>query len=260
MMKKTKITVLFAVLLLVMALPMGVHADHIYGDPDWGVTFTAQEKMDSNFSLEEYNDKIEGMQPGDDVTITLKIKNTHPEETAWYMTNTVLKSLEDASKTAKSGAYTYVLTYQGPSTSLTLFDSDTVGGESSDKDNGGEGLNAISDVLSENDEDYFYLDNLTSGQEGVITLKVALDGETQGNDYQDTLARLQMSFAVELHKPGEVPPPPKNPPRNTTVVITGENIHPTTLFLIAGISGAVVLVLAILGLRLKKSEKKEAAA
>lgn len=28
-------------------------------------------------------------------------------------------------------------------------------------------------------------------------MTVALDGETQGNGYQDTLAKLQMNFAVE---------------------------------------------------------------
>ena len=47
-------------------------------------------------------------------------------------------------------------------------------------------------------EDYFYLDTLSTNQSAKITLKVALDGETQGNDYQDTLANLMMKFAVEL--------------------------------------------------------------
>lgn len=31
----------------------------------------------------------------------------------------------------------------------------------------------------------------------MVTLKVVLDGETQGNTYQNTLASLQMNFAVE---------------------------------------------------------------
>ena len=33
-------------------------------------------------------------------------------------------------------------------------------------------------------------------------LKVSLDGETQGNSYQDSLAKLQMNFAVELRENG----------------------------------------------------------
>ena len=39
----------------------------------------------------------------------------------------------------------------------------------------------------------------------MVTLKVVLDGETQGNTYQNTLASLQMNFAVE--KTGTVPGP-----------------------------------------------------
>ena len=46
-------------------------------------------------------------------------------------------------------------------------------------------------------EEFFYLDRLVPGGDGIVTLKVELDGETQGNTYQNTLASLQMNFAVE---------------------------------------------------------------
>ena len=46
-------------------------------------------------------------------------------------------------------------------------------------------------------EQFFYLDHLKKGEQGYITLTVALNGETHGNGYQNTLARLQLNFAVE---------------------------------------------------------------
>ena len=45
---------------------------------------------------------------------------------------------------------------------------------------------------------------------GIITLEVALDGETQGNSYQDTLADLQMNFAVELRDDLPTQPTPNH--------------------------------------------------
>ena len=50
-----------------------------------------------------------------------------------------------------------------------------------------------------------FFTRLESGKSGIVTLKVVLDGETQGNTYQNTLASLQMNFAVE--KAGTVPGP-----------------------------------------------------
>ena len=73
-----------------------------------------------------------------------------------------------------------------------LYSSDEVGGET--KNESGEGLHQATNSL----KDYFYLDRLEANQSGEITLHVALEGETQGNTYQDTLAKLQMNFAVEL--------------------------------------------------------------
>ena len=58
-------------------------------------------------------------------------------------------------------------------------------------------MNKSEQLLSAFSEDYFFLERLDKGEKGTVSLFVKLDGETQGNDYQDTLARLQMNFAVE---------------------------------------------------------------
>lgn len=175
-------------------------AETSYGAEDWNVTFTVDEKMQSNFGMQDLDDVISGLQPGDNAFITLYLKNGNEASTDWYMTNEVIHSLEDRSENAATygGAYTYNLTYTNSVGEVSvLFSSDTVGGDISDKsadDEGGEGLHEATDSL----ETFFYLDTLTTGQSGYITLEVALDGESQGNDYQDTMADLQMNFAVEL--------------------------------------------------------------
>jgi predicted alternative tryptophan synthase beta-subunit len=54
------------------------------------------------------------MQPGDYTDIVLSVKNEHKATTHWYMTNEVLKTLEDTRDAAalSGGAYTYRLAYK----------------------------------------------------------------------------------------------------------------------------------------------------
>ncbi len=157
----------------------------------WSVEFTGNQ-LKSNFKPLDLVDAIYGLQPGDSITVNLMLSNADRSKTDWYMSNQVISSLEDSQKEAKGGAYTYQLSYTDSKGVITaLYDSENVGGE---KDSStGPGLHEATDGL----EEFFYLDRLAYGGSGQITLKVALDGETQGNAYQDALADLQMRFAVE---------------------------------------------------------------
>ena len=156
------------------------------------------DKMNSNFSSKEMAEEIYGILPGDTMELQVKIKNSGEEQTDWYMSNEVLKSLEEGSK-AEGGAYTYVLTYYDPSgAEAVLYDSETVGGEGTSYVGKGRNKPRIPWM------NFFYLDRLDAGKAGSVHLKVILDGETQGNGYQDTLARLQMNFAVEKVAPSTV--------------------------------------------------------
>lgn len=74
------------------------------------------------------------------------------------------------------------------SNTVVLFDSETVGGD------GGSGLYEATDGLSE----YAKLCTMAPGGSGYVTLYVKLDGETQGNGYQNTLAKLRLNFAVNI--------------------------------------------------------------
>lgn len=157
----------------------------------WKVEFTGN-RLESNFRPLDLVDAIYGLQPGDSITVGLMLGNTDRHKTNWYMSNQVISSLEDSQKEAKGGAYTYQLSYRDNKGVITaLYDSENVGGEKVSST--GPGLHEATDGLKE----FFYLDRLSSGGSGQILLKIALDGETQGNAYQDALADLQMRFAVE---------------------------------------------------------------
>lgn len=237
---------------------------------EWNVTFTAGSGMDSDYTASDFNKAAYGMQPGDDMEIRLNLKNDNTSAANWYMTNEVLQSLEEtAGSSASGGAYEYELTYTTPEgTQEILFTSDTVGGE-----NTGDrvGLHGATSGL----EDYFYLDTLAPGQKGLITLRIALDGETQGNAYQNTLASLQMNFAVDTttaytntvtevvgEEPEDRDPGTDRPEggsgNRTGIVRTGDENSLVPFFLAAGISGLLLLLLALYGLKERKKEKKTA--
>lgn len=263
---------LTALCLAVPTLP--VCAETFYGDDSWKVEFTSEKKMESTFTTADLNDVISGMQPGDNVIITLDLKNEHQTTTDWYMRNEVLYSLEDRSANQETGggAYTYRLTYTDKDgEKVTLFDSDTVGGESTSDviSRMGEGLRGATNAL----KDYFYLDTLAHGDGGMITLEVALDGETQGNDYQNTLADLQMNFAVELQA-GEptsnrrTTDDPDNPGTageqgpsgsvsRTGVVRTGDDSRILLFTAISGICGLVLLLWCIYSFREHRRRREE---
>ena len=84
---------------------------------------------------------------------------------------------------------------------------------------------------------------------------MALDGETQNNDYQDTLADLQMNFAVELRPSspsgggGGGNPSPIDLLRSNVVrmsgVQTGDMTRPLVYAGIMTVSGLLLLALAV---------------
>lgn len=47
-------------------------------------------------------------------------------------------------------------------------------------------------------KDYFYLDELAKGEKAEIALTVKLEGETQGNTYQDTLGKIADEFCGRI--------------------------------------------------------------
>lgn len=194
MKRKSLALAMMAVMLAGSALTVRAE-HHLVGGDQWKVQFTGKE-MKSTFTSQDITNAISAIEPGDDIEIKIKLENTDSRKATWYMTNEVLQTLEESQNAASGGAYTYNLTYtSGDSTQepLILYDSENVGGEKNSA--AGEGLKEVMSSLD--DKDWLYMDQLKPKGTGTISLTVGLDGETQGNGYQNTLARLQLNFAVE---------------------------------------------------------------
>lgn len=234
-------------------------AEHLQGKSGMKVTFTGS-AMKSNFKTSELTKSAVELLPGDSITYEVTLENSSDTTSAMYMSNAVRKSMEDSSH-ATGGAYTYDLRYVSDSGGeLVLYDSATVGGEGSD------GLEEATDNLGGNQTDsYFFLGNLASGASGTVRLTLALDGETQGNDYQDSLADLRMKFAAEETESGSDDNGGTggnhstggngSSGRRTRPVKTGDETDLIPYYVAAGISGILLLILFFF--RRKKEEEED---
>ena len=120
-----------------------------------------------------------------------------------------------------------------------IYSSDSVGGDEGQDE--AEGLKEATGSL----EDFFFLETLEEGDTAKVKLYVALDGETQGNAYQETLAQIEFVFGVEPEEEGE--------PRIIHVK-TGDT---TTLIPYVAVGAAgLVLLIGVLVLGRKKAEEK----
>jgi len=255
---RKRILCLIMAVLMMFGMAMTVSAEDFYGNPDWEMVFDGS-KIDTNFTGEDMAQDILSIQPGDSITLQIKLKNTSNKKADWYMTNEVIRSLEDGSDAAKGGAYTYILKYVDPEGIETvLFNSDVVGGEKEDSAEE-EGLHEATNGM----EDHFYLDRTLTGEEAYISLYVKLDGETQGNAYQGTLATVQMNFAVEKVNDETITTQVTKEIIEekiviiTNVVKTGDT-NPILLFSVAAlISGVALLVLVWVLVQRRRQEKGE---
>lgn len=227
-----KKSIIFITSLLLLTQTVAVYAE--VTDTKAGSCEFTGDKMESSFDSTSIAVAVSEMEPGDTVNFAVDIKNTADFTTSWYMSNEVLSSLEDAQAVAENGGYTYVLTYTDVAGEVTtLYDSDSVGGEKESAT--GVGLNEATDSLDE----FFFLDDLEVLDAGTVNLSITLDGESQGNIYQDTLAQLKMNFAVE-QKPEEGTPSEFEPDRPPKVKTGDVWMGSSVLMLIAGIALVVV--------------------
>ena len=231
---KKKLFAMFLMALLMFTLTATAFAETIPGASGWYVEFNSKQKMESNFSSGDIADALSNVQPGDETTVTVTVRNTSGVTVDWYMLNNIIQTLEE-SNGAKNGGYTYILTYAPSSGSaLELYNSNRVGGggQAGYTNPTDDGLKEIKDAL----KDYMFLERMDSGKSGVVTLYVALDGESQDNSYQNAEADLQLRFAVEVV------------PTEDVVVATGDvPVKLSPMYIGMGVSGLAVLLLAIDG-------------
>ncbi len=241
--------------IMVFASSFQTFAEDRVGKSGWQVSFDGN-KMSNNFTPADMDNEIYSLLPGDTIELTISIKNTFNGQADWYLENKVLETLEmteddngNEKQKASGGAYDYLLTYTDSSGDTTpLYSSEKFGGEGK-YEGKGIGLERASEAL----DDWFYLERLSNGGTGVIKLKVALDGETLVNDYQDTLAALQMNFATELVQPGTTART-QTPGRNREIIKTGDQSRIILYILLAMGSGLLLLLLAFMRMRREKEE------
>lgn len=243
---KKKLFSLLLMLALVLSLGTVAYADSIT-IPGGTVTFTSSKVLTNTYANEEVHNALSKLQPGDDATATVTIKNENSVTTDWYFKSDVFESLEDKAENlgAKAGGYSYKLTYSGPGGDLTLFDSENLGGTNT---SGGVGLHQAADAL----KDYSYLDTLAYGQTGSVTLYVKIDGAAQHDDYQDTNALFDMRFAVDLREDlptSETPNPQK-------IIKTGDESNVGLYIGLTAVSGMFVLLLALYGWSVNRKTRK----
>ena len=245
---KKRLIQLLGCLLAVNGTLLTVSAEPL--EYDWTVTFDGSNHMSSTFKAEEIQEIVSDMQPGDEVTFNVTLKNASSNAADFWMDNMVAKSFEEGA-VASNGAYTYTLEYiPNGGTAETLYTSELVGGDSVETANVGlhEAVNAFGD-----DQEYIYLENIPAQNQGTVRLYVALDGETQDNSYQNTIAQLALKFAAEI------PPTTTTTPKEEVVVVrhedrivylpnTGDESN-TSLYLAAFAVSACVFIFAFLKLR-----------
>lgn len=247
-MKKVLSIILALVLLSAIAIPAYAKASsYEIGD----VYFNADGKTMSNTFQKGLTDKtvttledaldarLRELQPGDTVRFTINLRNNYSKASNWYMTSKIIDSLEEG--TAADGAYTYHLWYERNTGNkkVEIFNSKQVGGTDTS------GLMEINESLKEDytsstGDKYFYLDNLSQGQGGRVLLDIELDGETQGNNYQDRLADLKMNFAVQIAEETS-----SKTTTTTNAPKTGDNHNLLPYYIAMIISGFLFLYFAL---------------
>jgi hypothetical protein len=248
---KKKILCLAIAAIMMAGAAITVHAE---SSAATGTVVFDGSKMQSDTA--DFTDKVQELLPGDSVELEIQLQNTGSEETDWYLSNEIIQSLEDSSNRASGGAYTYRLSYVGADgAERILYDSEAVGGENADADTP-EGLNQVGNSFN----GYVYLGALSTKQRGTLQMTVGLDGETQGNSYQDTMAELQLNFAVEKQKSGKVIK------KNTVITKTSRRLIPsavrtgdtarTALYsLLALVCGVILMVMGLRTVNRKRRGK-----
>ena len=206
----------------------------------WNATFTKDGKMTSDFKKDVTDEIVSSMEPGQAATFTVRLKNDNASASNWYMSNKVIKTLEKTASGGDSGAsggtYTYLLTYTSPNGAVKeLYNSQLVGGDTPLSDGSRErvGLEEATVGL----EEMFFLGQIGSGETGVVSLKVGLDGETLDNAYQLKTGDIVMNFAAEVAS--------TTPGNHTPGAKTGDETNLLPYYVIMIISGLVFLYLAL---------------
>ena len=184
MKKKIKVLIpLCMMIICAVGILSAVSAASLHGSVDFD-----GDKVNVNYAPVEFKKQLTSMVPGQEVKLDIDVENKSIKMVDWYVESSVLKTFEDGAK-ASGGSYEYEMIYtDSEGKKDVIYSSENVGGEDS------QGLKEATNGT----EEYFYLTRMKPGEKGVFTTRVALDGETVTNDYQLTLADININFAVDV--------------------------------------------------------------
>lgn len=231
-------------------------------EKEWTVEFTGDDMTDQGSA--DIVKELRGMQPGDSAKFTVVMYEKYDKAADWYMKNKVLESMEKSLRSG--GSYSYKLAYTSPKgEQKVIITNEVVSGDTGTGET--QGLFDATEATGE----YFYLDTLAPQAKALMTLEVAIDGETHGNTYFDSDAQIQLQFAAEpSDQPGtpgdatqlqQTPQPSQTSNENKTdtpgqkLSQTGDTIAMGVIALVA-IAAAAVLVAACLRQRRQEKDKE----
>ena len=233
-------------------------------DKQWTVEFTGSAMTDQGSA--NIVKELTGMQPGDSAKFTVIMYEKCDKSADWYMKNKVLESMEKSLRSG--GSYSYKLTYTDPKgAQKVIITNEVVSG-----DTGTGATKGLFDATEATGE-YFFLDTLAPQAKAMMTLEVAIDGETHGNTYFDSDAQIQLQFAAEPtdkpSTPGDVTqteqpekktdkqqPSPQSPANKLSQ--TGDAVAIGMLVVVALAAAGVLVGVAVRQRRQKKNEEGDA--
>ncbi|SDY04598.1 LPXTG cell wall anchor domain-containing protein [Eubacterium barkeri] len=194
------------------------------------------QSVDGNLSTEGFMD----LQPGEERTLNLILKNDGAREMSFYMSAEILDNI--AEKTADSQAvYDFSIAKNG----TTFFSTVIGGGSAYNQSVGREYLQEDNDIL---------MDTLAVGAQDRVTVAIKLDGQSAENSYMDKTGKIQLVFSA-----GYPVTPGQSMIKTVTQYITGERSIVNTGVggvSMAAIIGVVLIILAVV-LIVKRRRREE---
>lgn len=246
-MRKIKVTIVFLLsFMFLIGMSHAVFADSY--PPVNGGTYTFDGNTITDSAGPSIEEQINGLEPGDNLTITFEYVNDSSDTTYWYLENEIIETLENDANTT-GGGYTYRLT---DGDDVVIFDSEAYGGEEAPAGLDDVGLKGVTNAVDP-DDPWIFIRELGAHDSGETTLYVALDGESQVNSYEDKEGTLQVNYAVEKQPPGE----DKVIYKPGTTTKTGDTFNP--LFAILALTAALLaMLLAVLSYLKDRKDGEEA--
>lgn len=174
--------------------------------------------------MENFAENFSDMYPGESRTQEIVIQNNDDRDVEFYLQPSVLQSFEETVN-ASGAAYNISLKLHTKDDTYTLF-----GG--TEEDNiariGGDevGLGNLNEAI----DGWIFLTTLQPQETASLEMMVALDGESNTNDYQAALGTFQFEFGVDFPSPAPqaepeiIPQYVKGDPEYVTRTVKGDDV------------------------------------